>query len=388
MCAALVDRTEMESLRIEKDRLLTDLKNAQQGFVSIAATVRDLANVIERQINLADPTIGLLAVNQISTYIIGICRARGWAIADNVRHLLPDKYKDPDKQNFSLEDRGTSYRTADHNDPAALLEELSKIPEEMLENLEANAIISGHQLVKKVKNIFEHIAPKRKIQLEGMPDLRESIATRHPWEKRPTKFGSALIELGKEFVSLGEWVNTFPTPPEVEDKYIDGTMTWVSILKNWHNIKYSLTDFEWIQRDMYRIHQSKHGAAVKDKVETTLCRQCSKLDREKYLASDFVEMEWDFTSRSHWRCPECHGEDGVLRGLTREQCGDIAIQTCPYCHHHLNWEQGLSPIESRSIEIQSNLPILIDFLNYLKELPRKLTYERKVKLGVDLSSKA
>jgi hypothetical protein len=384
-----VDRTEIESLRIEKDQLLTSLKECQEHFISIRTTVNKLAAIIERQIELADSTIDpLLTVNQISTYITGLCRARGLPISDNINHLLPNKYKDPNKQNFLLEDSSTQYCTPDHRDAAALLQELGNIRKEDLDNLPSNMKIIAHDEMKRLNQWIETDATDKGYQLNGMPDLRSAIKTRQPWEKRPTTWGNALVELGEGFISLGDFVNTYPPPPELESAYIDSTMTWVSILKNWRNIKYSLTDFEWLMRDMYRMHQSKHGAAVKDKVETTLCRSCSKLDREKYLPSDFVEMEWDYTSRSHWRCPECHGEDGVLRGLTREQCGDIAIQSCPHCHHHLNWDQGLSPIESRAIEFHSNLPIVMDFLRYLKEIPRKVTYGRKVKLGVDLSSKA
>jgi hypothetical protein len=155
------------------------------------------------------------------------------------------------------------------------------------------------------------------------------------------------------------------------------------------NLKRSLTDPDWLERDVYRIHQSKHGAAVKDKVETLICRYCSVFNREKYEASDFVEAEWYWESPTHWKCPQCNNmTDFDRRGLTREQCGDKAIQTCPHCKEPLDWDQGLSPIETRAIELTNGLEGWYEARDYYNTLVQKCIATRKVKLGVDLSSKA
>jgi hypothetical protein len=128
---------------------------------------------------------------------------------------------------------------------------------------------------------------------------------------------------------------------------------------------------------------------VKDKVETLVCVHCSVLNREKYEPGDFVEAEWYWESPTHWKCPQCNNmTDFDRRGLTREQCGDKALQTCPYCHESLDWEQGLSPIETRAIELANGLEGWYEARDYYNTLVQKCIATRKVKLGVDLSSKA
>ena len=245
-----------------------------------------------------------------------------------------------------------------------------------------------YDTIMKDKNLIEADALEQHYQLNDKVQ-REAIRTFKPFAPRITKFGDAMRHLGNKYVEFGNWIdNNFPPPPELEEKWINGPLTMASMVDNCMNVKYSLIDLQWVARDLYRIHQSKHGAAVKDKVEALLCKQCSKLDREHYEPSDFIEMEFDPTCPTWWRCPECRGTDYVKRGLTREQCGDKAMQSCPSCGIHFKWDQALSPIETRVLELGTGLTEWNDIQNFMIAIPQKCIGVRKVKLGVDLSSKA
>jgi hypothetical protein len=382
MAAALVDIQRISSLHIEQSQIIALLKN-REG--SIKQKINRWAEILQELINYADPDLADLTINQISTYIRGACRNHNMPIADNVDHYLPEKYKNPDKQNFLLEDRRITYGGID---PVLLIEELSHLPPDQIRKLSTSTKINLYDTIMKNKNLIESDAMENHYQLNDKHQ-RPAIRTPHPLSSRPTTLGNAYIQLGGTMVKFGNWVNTdFPPPEEYADRWIDGPWKMESMYNNIMNVKHTLTDKSWLQRDMYRIHQSKHGAAVKDKVETILCAKCSKLDREYYEPGDFVEMEYDPTSRTHWRCPDCRGVEGVKRGLTREQCGDKAIQSCPHCKTAIKWDQALSPIEARAIELIDGLEIWQELEEFYTTIPQKCIGARKVKLGVDLSSKA
>ena len=389
-----MDRTEMESLRIKKLALFTQLKEQHNGFVSVKQTLNELAQVIEREMELGSPDIDpLLTVNQISTYLTAWCRSQRMAIADNVPHLLPDKYKDPTKQNFLLEDRRTEYSGIEHGDPAALLQELGKIPKESFETLSNDAIITGYDdAIRRVKLIFEDEARRRRIQLNNMPDLRDPIRTPRPFPPRPTKYTAEVRRHGDV---LYEWADTVdercPPPPELEEEFARGERAATAIYENFLNEKYSLALGEWLERDLYRVHQSKHGAAVKDKDLTLLCTHCSNLQNKVYESGDFVQARWNWDSPTHWECPNCHAmteNDFVLRPLTREQCGDKGHERCPNCDYKFNWDVGISPMDGIAIDLVNNLPGYYNSLRYYNQFMQKCIATRKSMLGVDLSSKA
>lgn len=382
--AALVDQNEISSLHLEQDQLIALLKNKVDSWK--IKLVR-LAAIYKRLIELADPEFeNDMSVSMISTYMTRLLRRHNVAIADHVSDYLPEEYKNPNLARDYLNEKGpTSWGGID---PSLLIDELLSLPLDQIEKLSPATLILLHEKNEKIEKLIESDSLKRHYALLNKY-LRDRIPTPKPFKPRITKFGEAFRHLGKVMTDFGNWSDkNFPPPVELEAKYAAGIETYASIFEDIMNEKYSLTPPEWLERDVYRIHQSKHGAAVKDKVETILCKQCTKLNREKYESTDFIEMEWDWNSPSHWRCKECRGTEGVQRGLTREQCGDIAIQTCPNCKHPLNWEQGLSPIENRAIELANNLPYWYDVLEYIHEIPSKCIASRKVELGVDLSAKA
>src|SRR6185369_7604931 len=160
--AALVDQNKLSSLHIEQSQLISLIKN-KEG--SIKQKVNRWAVIIEELINLADPEIdSLLIVNQISTYIANSCRSHNIAIADDVHHYLPDKYKNPNKQNFLTEDSRTQSRNWGGIDPSLLIEELMAIPKDVIENLPTEQKQTLYDIITKsngLKNILEADALKK-----------------------------------------------------------------------------------------------------------------------------------------------------------------------------------------------------------------------------------
>ena len=382
--AALVDQNELSSLRIEQSQLIALLKNKADSW---RTKLIRLAEIFERRYELADPEFDNdnFSVSRISTEITHLLRRHNVAIADHVSDYLPEKYKNPNLARDWEEKRPVSWGGID---PTMLIDELSHLPAEEIKKLPSSIKIMLYDTIMKNKNLIESDALEQHYQLNDKQQ-RDPIRTSKPFAPRITKLGNAYIYLGETFIDFGNWVNNdFPPPPELDEKWITGPTTVASMFRNVMNVKYSLTDIQWLQRDHYRIHQSKHGAAVKDKVETLLCKKCTNLDSEKYNPDDFVEMEYDRDSSTNWRCPECRGTEGVKRGLTREQCGDKAIQSCPKCGLNFKWDQGLSPIETRAIELGNGLQFWNDAQDYYMAIAQKCIGVRKTKLGKDLSDKA
>src|SRR6185369_1699634 len=346
--AALVDQNKLSSLHIEQSQLISLIKN-KEG--SIKQKVNRWAVILEELINLADPDIDpLLTVNQISTYIANSCRSYHIAIADDVHHYLPDKYKNPNKQNFLIEDSGTQSRNWGGIEPSLLIDELSHLPAEEIKKLPSSIKIMLYDTIMKNKNLIESDALEQHYQLNDKKQ-REAIRTPRPFPSRPTKY---TVEVRRHADILNQWADIVdercPPPAELEEEFAAGERAATKIYENFINEKYSLALGEWLERDLYRVHQSKHGAAVKDKVQTLLCKKCSILDREEWQAGDFVQCRWDWNSPSHWKCPNCgEMEDFVLRPLTREQCGDKGHERCPNCNYKFTWDVGLSPMDSLAI---------------------------------------
>jgi hypothetical protein len=383
--AAIVDQNELSSLRIEQSQLIALLKNKADSWRT--KLVR-LAEIFERRYELADPEFDNdnFSISRISTEITHVLRRHNVAIADHVSDYLPDKYKNPNLARDFLNTKGPA--SWGGIDPSLLIDEISHLPAEEIKKLPTNVKILLYDTIRKQKNLIETDALEQHYQLNDK-EQRDPIRTSRPFPPRVTKYSEAIH---KHADLLLEWeqkvINDCPPPPELEQEFADGEVASYQYLLNFINEKYSLGMGEWLERDIYRIHQSKHGAAVKDKVETLLCKHCSILNREKYEPGDFVEMEWSWSSPTHWKCPECGGSEHVLRGLTREQCGDKALQSCPQCHYHFNWEQGISPMETQAVNLVNNLMGHYNSLNYYNTLFQKCTATRRIKLGVDLSSKA
>ena len=162
----------------------------------------------------------------------------------------------------------------------------------------------------------------------------------------------------------------FPPPAEKNPLWAAGIIQIIKLFPN-GNEKFSLLKLMWWSRIKYMIHQSKHGAAVKDEIMTMLCDNCydAKTGREKPDCN--AEMIRDFKSATGWRCGSCNGISGHFRGLTREQVGDNKAPVITQCERFVYAFPGFA-----------------DMVECYTESYMPYGYARKIDLGVELSSKA
>ena len=363
------DLKKLVDLRAEQQNLIQYFSKSEE---TIELKVNKLAEIIEERINYADPLFiseGLkdFTINMISTYIADLFRREGIKCADNVHHYLPMRFKNASQvRNNVIEARGIQYRETFK--ALQLLTQNRGVVLEILEDVKK----TDHHLIQESYNLFhkgeiktEQIALAEGIKLEDLKQ-RSETNTQKP-EPRVTTYSNSILHLIESLTDFHEFVIQFPPPPELDKKFAAGTEAWASLYPSYKNLKNSLTVSMWISRCKYMIHQSKHGAAVKDEVMTNLCVNCSDPDH----ADTWIEMVWDWKSETYWRCTECGGTKGEWRGLTREQVGD-----------------NKAPIHTQAEFYANNLPGAYESLEYYNTIPIVYKYARKVKLGVTLSEEA
>ena len=363
------DQQTLVRLRAEQQNLIQYFTKSEE-FIEVK--VNKLAEIIEQRINYADPLFlseGLkdFTINMISTYIAEIFRREGIRSADNVHHYLPMKYKNASQvRNNVIEARGIQYRetfkalkllTENRGTVLEILEDVKKTDHRLIQD--------SYLLFHAGENKTERIANDEDIPLEGVKQRSETNTQKLP--HRVTTFSNSILTLIEVLTDFHQFVYENPPPPELDHKFAIGYDAWAQLYPTYTNLKNSLTVSQWISRCKYMIHQSKHGAAVKDEVMTNLCVACSDPDH----ADTWIEMVWDFKSETNWRCTECGGTEGEWRGLTREQCGD-----------------NKAPIHTQAEFFANSLPAAYESLEYYNTIPIVLKYARKVKLGVTLSEEA
>jgi len=366
--AESLDKSTLAQLKSEQDSLIKSLKENNHTFTVI---IPRFAQIIEKRGELNDPSLteeGLdfLHVSQISTIITRFFRRMGLDIWPWVSEYLPPKYKDPTK----IHNKGTDERSALPSELDQLISFNEREVAEQIAHVPTSEMDPLYVKMKKWCAEVESQATKRKVLLSGH-EPREDFRTKKPKE-RITVLWEAYhwLRMGP-LLEMENFVKKYPPPAEMEAKWAIGVeehgMLYYSIV----NLKFSLTVSQWITRIKYMIHQSKHGAAVFDLVETMICDNCwdDKLGREKDDCN--AEMLWDFTSPSRWRCGTCGGTTGKKRGLTREQCGD-----------------NKAPILTLAEELVNNLPGFYEMLDFYMSDAMKRIYSRKIRLGPDLSRKA
>lgn len=391
--ALLQDQQKLYNLKIEQNDIIDNLKS--KGETLKSKTIR-LAQIIEERYLLNDPEFfndkfRNFAVSQISTYITELYEKADIAYAPYVYQVLDSKYKDTINQNNALVNRKVAPCQYGGIDPVQLIEELSKVPQDMIKSLPTATKTLFHELMTSTdgwKNTIETDSYEKHYQLFNKK-TRKTIKTPRPFKPEATEYSEEIHKHALVMLEWEQYVIQNPPPEQSQrEEFARGERRAAQVLKDLMNEKYSLDPGGWLMRDLYRVHQSKHGAAVKDRVPTLLCKKCSILDRKDWQEGDFVQCEWHWPSPHHWRCPRClEEEEFVLRGLTREQCGDKGYERCPNCNYRFTWDIGISPMDAMAIDLVHNLPGYYNSLTYYNEFIKKFVATRKVSLGVDLSSK-
>jgi hypothetical protein len=368
--AEYVDQTTLSSLKIEQTALIQSLKNKSE---SLEKKIPRLCEILDKRLELNDSSLTqegfeLYTRNQISTEIGRYFTRLGLKIAPWVHDYCPPWAKDSTKiHNNNTDNRAALPREIDQfygltGRQRQILEQLEQLPTSDLDTF--------FDFTLKVKNKLQNVARDRNHLLPGQEN-REDFKTKKPNEEITEYWESVEWFRNGPMLKYQEFVKQFPPPKEKQQKWINGMKEWGNIYYSIVNLKYSLTLAQWISRVKYLIHQSKHGAAVYDLVETEICDNCwdDKLNREREGCN--AEMMFDFRSPTQWRCGTCGGVKGKTRGLTREQCGDNKAPTLTYAE-----------------KLIFNLPNIYEAHDFYASDAMKRIYGRKIWLGGDLSKKA
>lgn len=375
--AKLTDLGTIARLKVEQTHILSTIQNKNETMKS---KTQRLALIIEERLKLADNSLaeeGICAytIEQISTEIgrmfdrlhIPSDHVKNYLVGDDPNGRPYSRFKDPNQQRNVIGDRGSGGRELDEFIGLSTRErELTS----QLDTIATGDLDPLYVFLKKIVGRLETVATNRNILLTGH-QKREEVRTK-PAKPKITELWQAVKWLREEpLAEFQEFVRNYPPPDELSPKWSAGFVEWGMLFKNVVNDKKSLTVGQWITRIKYLVHQSKHGAAVLDEVETQICDNCwdEKNQRDKEGCNS--EMLWDFTSPSRWRCGTCGGTRGHKRGLTREQVGD-----------------NKAPILTRAEELVNNLPGVYETLDFYMNDRQKAIYSRKTRLAPTLSAEA
>ena len=320
-----IDQAELVKLNLEQNTLLSLIKTRE---VSIKKKVQRLAAILHRRIDLADPSLANegfqnYSINQISTILGKILRPIAPSIADNIRHYVDPMYRDPSQQRNVIGDGGITYR----EDKAQILVELTNYHKEIIQQIpqmtRADMCAVYEMLTQgndSIKNVMETTATAQHFLLPGHePEIERKTPREQP---RYTMQWQAVQAYANTMMKYADFLYTYPGPKEKEPQWAAGWIRAGRFYENLMNEKLSLSDFQWISKVKAMIHQSTHGAAGEDLVQTMICDNCWDDDRGCEVEGANAEMVYDFDSPTEWRCSTCGGIEGKWRDLSREQVGD------------------------------------------------------------------
>lgn len=369
--AAELDQSKIATLKIEQSHLISSLKNKHE---SLEKKILRLGEIIEERFIRNDPSLakeGIIIsnINQISRIIKDIFFKAKIKIYPWVHDYCKPQWKNGyNKQdNFNDEIAATPRKIEQLLELCNSERELSdEIPK-----LSASQMDSLYTLLMKLKPTTEAAARDIKHLLPGHE------------EKEPKETPKTDPEFTEEHDAI-QWVRDvalkkyqdyvyrFPGPPEKREYWASGWKELGLVCIDAMNLKSSLIKVEWEGRIQYMYHQSKHGAAVYEEIETMICDECFDDETGKEKPDCNAEMEWDHNSITKYRCPTCGGTKGKLRGLTREQCGD-----------------NKEPVCAEAQRLQYALPGFFESIldRRVTEVDKRI-YGRKVLLSEDLRKEA
>lgn len=359
------DTDKLLILHKEQNEIISFLKD-REGPVK--QKIIRLAEILEEMMERADSTLpAFLTTNMISSQIRQMLREQGIAAADNVNHYLPDKYKNQSQQRILLVDG--SIRTADD------IEIIKEIGADIHLLKEKIGTVSNHQdleilfeIADEMKKATAARAMNLGVILSGF-EKKESHKTPTP-PSEITDCAEAMQYGIDYFKNTKEFFIKFPPPADKNPLWAAGIIQLIKLFPD-GNEKFSLLRLMWWSRIKYMVHQSKHGAAVKDEIMTMLCENCYDIKTGHEKPDTNAEMIRDYKSVTGWRCGSCNGIVGHYRGLTREQVGD-----------------NKAPVITQCERFVKEFPGFVDMAESYHGGYMPYGHARKIDLGVELSSKA
>lgn len=373
--AAFADESRIASLKIEQSDIISSLKRKDEAF---SERIPRLAEIIKTRFELNDESLAkdgflIYNINQISDAISNFFVRKGLKIAHHVPDYLDIKFKDPTKIHNKDSEEWSAQRTGNQGlDQIIGLVNRERDVISQIKNMATSDMDPTYVLLKNICKKMEEEATNRHVLLSGHA-AREDYRTKVP-RPRITKLKESIHWVRCDEGPLGkfeDFVEKFPPPEEYEAKWAGGFQEWGILFESIIGLKDSLTFSQWVSRIKYMVHQSKHGAAVYELVETMICDNCWDEKRQEERPGCNSEMIWDWFSPTHWTCSTCGGYRGRKRGLTREQIGDCK-----------------APTLTRAEELINYLPGVYECLDYYITDPQKRIYARKIRLAKDLSAKS
>lgn len=368
--AAEADQITIATLKIEQTHLISSLKNKDD---SIEKKIHRLGEIIEDRFKRNDTSLakeGILIydINQISDVITKIFTRMHLRIAPHVPDYCYPRWKDPTK----IHNRGLDECPAERSELDQLIG-LSQNERNLLEQVKNMATSDMDPLYLTLKELIKSMeteATNRNVLLSGH-EHRDPKETPKSKPEFSTEWEAIEWLRNVALKKYQDYVYEFPGPPQKQRYWATGWQEFGLLIIDITNLKSSLITTQWLSRIKYMFHQSKHGAAVLDEIETMICDACWDDETGKEKPDCNAEMEWDWFSPSKWRCPTCGGTKGKLRGLTREQVGDNKV-----------------PVITKAEILVNNLPGIYEALEHRITETDKRIYARKIALAIDLQKKS
>ena len=333
-----------DSIAQEKARLqLINLKSTQNTIINeiilrdgtMKKKINDIAEIMAQRIELLDPEMEGIGLEQISTEIARLLRDRQCTIANWVRDYLPPKYKN---QNLVRIDQTISKI----NEIGAVL------PRQLPEDCSSFQLQELYDKYTEFKNVYDHavsninktqekiefIALQKGFQLNGERFRRQISHTDfdedkpHEIEEWASQIRDEFYDMSDTWRSLGNKYYADP-PREIDELKEDfGILkTFKIVLQPWDDFKSTGDILHAFERQYISDLHGKHAAGNSDKFPTKLCVECSDIDDKNPNPDDYEVMIYDTTSTTHYRCMKCGGTDSIQRGMSREQVGDSQAVT-------------------------------------------------------------
>jgi hypothetical protein len=360
------DNDRLSSLQKEQNEIITFLK---QGEDTIKQKILKLAEILEERMERADPELPpSLTTNMISSYISKTFKENDIKSANYVHRCLPDKYKDTKQQRYILLVDGE----LEVRDNIEIIKTIGSNIRYLKENIHQ---ITEHQdlaIVHEIADEMKKAVSSRAMDLGViLPGYERKDSHKTPTPPSEITDCSEAMQYGIDyFENTKQFFIKFPPPADKNALWAAGIVQLIKLFPD-GNEKFSLLRLMWWSRIKYMIHQSKHGAAVKDEIMTMLCENCYDIKTGTEKQDCNAEMIRDYKSATGWRCGSCNGIVGHYRGLTREQVGD-----------------NKAPVITQCERFVKEFPGFVDMAESYHGGYMPYGHARKIDLGVELSSKA
>ena len=334
------DFTAKEQAKIK----LTNLKASQETIIneiiikegSIKTRLNEVAKIMQQRLELLDPELSIIRVDQISSEITKLLREKGSiSIAHNVNRYLDAKYRNKNLARIH-ETIDNLYKIGTQLE-CPLIEDCSN--PELQDYVDRqrefkNEYDKGLTQVNKNLEKAVYTAFQKGFQLDG-EKYRRQISESDFDEEVPADlkmFVNQVVEYFKDVSkAFDEIADKYEIAPPRDKatliKHANVLKTFLIVLQPFKDSKFTGSLLHSFERQYISDLNGKHAAGNSDKFPTKLCKSCSIIDENNLNPDDYEVMVYDTTSDTHYRCMKCAGTESITRGMSRENVGDTQAVT-------------------------------------------------------------